>query len=236
MTHAAAPVHALGSRELPRVVLADGTVSALKWAALLLMTADHVNTYLLQGRYPWVFAAARVVMPIFGFVLAYNLARPDALQRGVHLRLLKRLVVYGAAACPFYYLLYGGIWPLNVLWLLATATFCIYCIERQSAKWTAAAVVVALAMGAWAEFFWFGLIYCIGAFWYCRHGSRAGAAWWLIGAISLGLVNRNEWALLVFPILYCATQLRLRMPRVATFFYAYYPLHLAVIAALVYSG
>jgi hypothetical protein len=38
---------------LPRLVLADGTVEALKWFALLLMTGDHVNKYLFNGTIDW---------------------------------------------------------------------------------------------------------------------------------------------------------------------------------------
>ncbi|RYF37261.1 MAG: hypothetical protein EOO38_26620, partial [Cytophagaceae bacterium] len=34
---------------LPRLVVADGSIEALKWLGLLLMTGDHVNKYLLNG-------------------------------------------------------------------------------------------------------------------------------------------------------------------------------------------
>ena len=33
---------------LPRLVLSDGTVEALKWLGLILMTGDHINKYLVQ--------------------------------------------------------------------------------------------------------------------------------------------------------------------------------------------
>lgn len=52
----------------------DGTVEALKWLALALMTGDHVNKYLFNGTLPFLFEAGRLALPIFVFVLAYNLA------------------------------------------------------------------------------------------------------------------------------------------------------------------
>ncbi len=59
--------------------IADGTLKALEWIGLLLMTGDHVNKYLLNDTVPLLFDADRAVMPIFAFVLAFNLARPGAL-------------------------------------------------------------------------------------------------------------------------------------------------------------
>lgn len=39
---------------LPRLVLSDGALEALKWTALLLMTGDHVNKYLFNGTKDWL--------------------------------------------------------------------------------------------------------------------------------------------------------------------------------------
>ena len=48
------------------------------------MTGDYVNKYLFNGTLPRLFNAGRVTLPLFVFVLAYNLARPDTLERGVY--------------------------------------------------------------------------------------------------------------------------------------------------------
>src|SRR5689334_25284037 len=97
----------------PRLVLADGTVEALKWLGLLLMTGDHVNKYLFAQKLPCLFELGRLAMPIFGFVLAYNLARPGALARRAHVRLIERLLLWGVAASVPYTALgsvMGGWW------------------------------------------------------------------------------------------------------------------------------
>ena len=80
----------------------DGTVEALKWIALALMTGDHVNKYLFNGTLPFLFEAGRLALPLFVFVLGYNLARPGAFERGAYTRTMKRLAVFGAvASVPF---------------------------------------------------------------------------------------------------------------------------------------
>ena len=58
------------SPALPRLVLADGTVEALKWFALLSMTGEHVNKYLFNGTIDWLFDAGRLCLPIFVFGLS----------------------------------------------------------------------------------------------------------------------------------------------------------------------
>ena len=44
----------------PLLVLSSGTLEALKWLALLLMTLDHVNKHLLHASVPELFAAGRL--------------------------------------------------------------------------------------------------------------------------------------------------------------------------------
>ena len=65
----------------PRLELSSGSLEALKWLALLLMTLDHVNKHLMHASVPELFAAGRLALPLFGFVLGYNLAAGRAGQR-----------------------------------------------------------------------------------------------------------------------------------------------------------
>src|ERR1700722_12749406 len=88
------------------------------------MVFDHVNKYFYAEKLPVIFQLGRIVMPMFGFVLAYNLARPDALARGVHGRMIYRLTLMGLAASPMFIILNGmyvtanAWWPLNILFML----------------------------------------------------------------------------------------------------------------------
>ena len=47
----------------PALVLSSGTLEALKWLALLLMTLDHVNKHLLHASVPELSAARRLALP-----------------------------------------------------------------------------------------------------------------------------------------------------------------------------
>ena len=85
---------------MKRLVVHDGSLEALKWIALVLMTGDHVNKYLFNGTIPALFNAGRVALPLFIFVLAYNLARPGTLERGAYPRTMKRLALFGVLATP----------------------------------------------------------------------------------------------------------------------------------------
>src|SRR5271169_6839196 len=102
-------------------VMAEGSLEAIKWAGLILMVFDHVNKYLYAEELPVIFPCGRIVMPMFGFVLAYNLARPDALARGMHGRMMRRLTLAGLTASPMFIILNGpygtaNAWlPLNIL-------------------------------------------------------------------------------------------------------------------------
>ncbi len=46
----------------------------------------YPNKYLFDGSHPWMYALGRISMPLFAFVLGYNLARPGALASGSYSR------------------------------------------------------------------------------------------------------------------------------------------------------
>ena len=116
----------------PALLLSSGTLEALKWLALLLMTLDHVNKHLLHASVPELFAVGRLALPLFGFVLGYNLARPGALASGSYSRTARRLAIFGTiATIPFIALggLGWGWWPFNIMATLLVATLCAWLIE-----------------------------------------------------------------------------------------------------------
>ena len=145
------------------------------------------NKYLYAEKLPVIFQLGRVVMPMFGFVLAYNLARPDALARGVHGRMMYRLTLMGLAASPMCIILNGMFvtasawWPLNILFMLLLVVSLTYLIDRGGAKCYALATALFILGGAFVEYLWMGVLCCLGAWLFCRedvykrqvHGPRA---------------------------------------------------------------
>lgn len=217
------------------LVIASGTLEAMKWIALALMTLDHVNKYLLDYRMPVLFALGRIAMPLFVFVLAYNLARPGALMGGVFRRTAMRLALYGGLACvPFIALgkVYAGWWPLNIMFTLLLATFVIGLLGRGDRLRTTVAIIVGIVGGGLVEYWWFAIGLAIACWGYCRRPSRVrfGAMVSCIGA--LWIINQNPWAFAVLPLIMVAPCIELRMSRLPLFFYTYYPAHLGVLYVL----
>jgi hypothetical protein len=217
--------------ELPRLVVADGTLEALKWLGLVLMTLDHVNKFLFAEKLPVIFEAGRVVMPLFGFVLAYNLARPNALASGSYVRTMKRLVVYGLLASPMFVLMVGW-WPLNILFMLLLSASIMYFVDRGGASNIVAATLLFIAVGSVVEFWWFAVLYCLSAWAYCRHATVARLMLWVGTTASLAIVNGNHWALVGLPLIFLAPYVALQASRRQRLFYLYYPAHLAALLAV----
>ena len=210
-------------------ILGDGTIEALKWLALALMVLDHVNTFLYQRSLPGAFQAGRVVFPIFAFVLACNLARPDALQRGVHRRVMARLALFAVLATPAHWMLVGHWWPLNILVTLLAGTIVVWGLERGDAAGGACAVAAFVVGGLVGDYLYPGVAMTVAAWSYCRQPSPGKLMLWIVFTASLVMVNFNLWALAAVPVILLATRVELRVPRLRWLFYALYPIHLTVL-------
>jgi TraX protein len=214
-----------------QLVVADGTIEALKWFALVLMVLDHVNKFLYAEKLPVMFELGRLVMPIFGFVLVYNLVRPDAMAKGVHVRMMKRLAIFGAAATPMFVVLVGW-WPLNILFMLLLVVAIVYLVERGGRARVASAIALFVIGGAFVEFWWPAIASCLAAWAYCRQPTTKRLIVWALATASLAVINQNLWSLVALPIVLTAAQFKLDVPRTQWVFYAAYPLHLAVLLAV----
>jgi len=220
--------------ETQRLIVPDGTLEALKWIGLVSMTLDHINKYIFSYHYPWMFEFGRLAMPLFAFVLAYNLARPRALLSGSHVRSIWHRLFFGTLALPFYTLLNEGMfffswYPLNIMFMLLAATYVIYLLDKER-HWPA--LLIFLLLGALVEYWWLGLACCLSAWWYCKSPGRHILLGWLAMTSSLVLINGNFWALTIFPLVFLARYLNMDIPRFRYVFYVYYPLHLAAIMVL----
>lgn len=242
-----APVRSPAS-SLPALAFTDGAITALKCIGLVLMTLDHVNKYLLHGAAPAFFWAGRLCLPLFAFVLAYNLARPTSVATAAttYRRTARRLVVFGLAAQLVFVLPHGlpgavagGWWPLNILFTLAVATTAMRLLLGGAWR-KLCAVLLVLVGGAFVEYWWPALGMCIGAWYYCRRPSWGALAAWLLSTLALcadmwafaamPIINSSVLALFAVPAIFAAQ--RLALPAVGRWkwaFYAYYPAHLVAL-------
>jgi len=110
-------------RTTPALILSSGILQALKWLALLLMTLDSVNKYLLHASVPELFTAGRLALPLFAFV-RWSMVATRARLAGWRL---------SAASPPFHSSRsvdwVGGWWPFNFMSTLLVATVCARLIE-----------------------------------------------------------------------------------------------------------
>ena len=155
------------------------------------MTLDHVNKHLLHASVPEPFAAGRLALPLFGFVLGYNLGRPGALASGGYSRTARRLALFGSiATVPFIALggLGWGWWSFNIMATLLVATLCAWLIDVGGPARPALARVVLIVGGA---------------------------------ITALYVINRTLWALAAVPLIFAAGQVKLSVPRGRLGFYVY---------------
>lgn len=212
--------------------ISSGSLEALKWIGLLLMTSDHVNKYLLQEASPTLYALGRLAMPLFGFVLMANLARPGAFEAGVHLRVMKRLAIFALLATPAFVQLVGW-WPLNILATLWLATLIVSLLERGGRAAHRTAAFAFLLGGAVVEFWWPALLCCLGAWAFLRRPDGPRLLLWALAIASLAAVNANFAAVTVLPLIWGARKVDIPLPRSRWGFYVFYPAHLSLIAWVV---
>lgn len=213
----------------PALELDERALCFLKWLALVLMVVDHANKYLYDGSQGWMYAAGRVAMPLFAFVLGYNLGRPGVLAAGGYQRTSVRLLVFGLLATPAFVhvnTLTGGWYPLNMMFALLAATVAAWLIERGG-RWDVIGACLVIAWGgALVEFWWPAVGLCLAVWAYRRHPSPAAVAGFVLCLTALYLVNGNFWALAMLPVVAAARWWPVDLPRARLFFYAFYPLHL----------
>ena len=216
---------------LPKIIITNGSLEFLKWFALILMTGDHVNTYLFNQTIPLLNELGRIAMPLFVFILAYNLAR-DEVDLAVFKRISTRLFIFGCISLlPKMLLghLVQGWWPLNIMFTLCALTISIGLLKAQY-KW-ASELVIFLA-GFFVEFMWPALLFGLCTYLYAKKPSYIILSGSFLTCLGICLLNNSLWALLVYPLVLVASIIDLGCQRTKWFFYVYYPLHFLVIFAV----
>jgi hypothetical protein len=230
----------------PAALPHDGSLELLKWLALLAMLIDHVDLLLLHlEKLSWAYHTGRLALPLFAIVLGCKLARKSrpvpaagraaraetSYARG--LSTVKRLFVWGLISTGPYVLATGSFWPVNVFFTLGLGALACWLVDaglRPRWKLLAAAAILLLSLAC--ESFAPGVLLVLAAFLYGRKPGLRALAWVLLCCLGLAFLNWSAWTLLALPLAAAACLWRAKVPRVQWFFYAFYPLHLLVLAVL----
>jgi hypothetical protein len=219
------------------LVITDGSVEAIKWLALVLMTFDHIDKYLLHETIPALFDAGRLAMPLFATVFGLNMARPRTANSQHYGKTIIRLLVAWAAATPVCLALGGlawGWWPLNVMSMFALTASVMWLVDGGGRARFAAAALLFVLGGVIVEYWWPGMVLCLAAWRYAKRPTWSALTMWLCAAAALTIINHNWWALAAVPVLLLAGRTNFGLPRVRLLFYVYYPVHLAIILLAVH--
>lgn len=207
-------------------------LALLKWLALVFMTMDHVNKFVLLGSQPWMYELGRVAMPLFAFVFAHNLAGMKV-QRSALPRLLKRLFCFAVLAQLPYLLvndLWKHWWPLNILFTLFFSALIIYFYETWKSRWCVALCSLVFAWGGLlVEFWWPAVALVLSAYFFFRKPSLSLLFLFVFCLSFLYLINASFSAFVALPLIFFSLKFRFSLPRAKLFFYAFYPAHLALI-------
>lgn len=213
---------------LPHISSSGGSVDALKWLGLVVMTGDHINKYLYNNALPVLFEAGRLALPIFVFVVAFKMARSGSFACT---RTIKRIALFGSFAIPGYVALghdhlLAGWWPLNVMFTLLVVVVAVSLVKRGQQFSATSAVVLG---GSLVEFWWPAVIFGVSCYFYCQQPSWKAALSAFVSCLFLCLINGNFWVLASIPLILVVSRFNILLPRSKWVFYSYYPLHLALI-------
>lgn len=243
MAHLPAEKH---SFNLPTLSLSSGAMETIKWLALIAMTIDHASKILLNAQFAWIYSLSRLAMPLFGFVLAYNLAKHDALSSHFYRHVATRTLIAGLVATPFYKMAFHhvGLGSLNIMFTLGLATCILFLIDKSmhSHKADTANITRALAFALFmlgslfVEGQTIAVSYVLAAWAYCKTQNVWTFLIWILSTTSLVLINGNHWAVAAIPIVFVVSKIHFKLPRLKWVFYAYYPLHLAILISIQICG
>lgn len=215
------------------------TGNQLKILAMVTMTLDHVGLSLLP-QYPVLRLLGRLAMPIYAFLIAQGCRHTRS--RG---RYLLRLFGLGAVCQGVYYIAMGSVY-MGILITFSLSVVLIWALERAKEMKKTGPILTAAAAVLGAVFVCcvlpglpgtdfgldygiFGVLLPVAAYFWGLSGMGIDLA-----LLCLSLGGNQWWSLLALLLIACYNGQRGKW-KLGTFFYLYYPVHLAVIQLIAWA-
>lgn len=203
-----------------------GGLEAVKWIAFALMLGDHINTFLLDSRYPVLWLLGRLVFPLFALAMAEGLSqRGEGVAAGVS----RRLFVWAALA-QVPWAMFASAYLLNILFALWLGLVAFRAAYASGHVFRRVAIIAACFLASFvAEYGVAGFWVVLAALWWREEGSRLGLYATVLAVAALYSVNATFFGLLAIPV-FLALLRYASLPRVRHAFYALYPAQWLVLA------
>lgn len=199
--------------------LSSSQQELLKWIALILMVLDHAAIILEQ--YAWLRHAGRMVYPLFSFLIAYNYFYNTRNKE----RYLKRLFFWALISQPIYMLTMGS--NLNTLFTLFFGMLAVHLVDSQK-PYAILICVLLMPITLFTSYSLVGVL-LIPSFYLLLKNVKFAP----LLALTLAFLNAPKYLFftaLSIPLIALATRFNGVVGRTSgVFFYAFYPVHLAVL-------
>jgi len=215
-----------GEPGLPTLDQSNG----LKVIAILAMTIDHVGAILLPD-VAWLRFIGRIAFPLFAYQLAIGYIHTKSPRHYVF-----RLALWGLLAQPVYMIAFGvHLWELNIFATLLLGICAMWGWGHRH-WWAVMLAVLPPLVQLWLprvgpDYGIYGVLLCLVSFIFAHDRGVLVRAHALLHVLAAGLLWPAQiCALASIPFILAPPRVHVR--HLQRFFYAYYPAHLAVLAAI----
>lgn len=233
-------------KALEKINISDNSLNFVKWFALAAMIIDHIDAFFFNRQLIYFGYVGRAAMPLFGFILGFNLARVDGCSRNAAgntngergdtglFRILVRLSFFGfISVLPHLIAVsYLGrtLLPLNAMVSLAFSVAFLILIKRRRFLSICAAMSLLIVSVFFVEY-GFAIILQVAAVYYLFKSPSIMLVTAALLALSLfSIFNGNQWAFSCLGVILFSGFCTINLPRCQKFFYLFYPLHFVGIA------
>ena len=214
----------------------------LKIIALLTMTLDHIGYILTPSFETSLRLIGRISFPIFVFLLVFNLNQKDLFKKYLT-RLIIFAIITSLALGPLKYIL-KNLLPLNIFWSLLLGTTAIYIIKKintdlknNKSRFIIIAYILSICatLSILTDYEIYGFLYILNFYYWFKTKNKIFA----IITLTLSFFV-NLHISIPASIISCLTTFILLLPKSRSkktkrflkpwwLFYAYYPIHLAIL-------